>query len=141
RAEKLAQLAESPVLFFRGTNHLFWADESRRADLRIYGVDTWISGDLHTDNLGSTLDDTGTAVFGMNDFDEAIVGDYQLDVWRLATSLTLDGRAGGVADADIHAAVDAMSEAYLDQLDEDRKDDGENSRRFTVDNTSGKIQD
>ncbi len=141
RAEKYAQLAQSPSIFFRGTNHLFWADQAHRADLAIYGVDTWIEGDLHTDNVGSTLDDTGTAVFGMNDFDEAIVGDYQLDLRRLATSLVLEGRAAGVSDKDIHTALDAMSEAYLDQLDDDRKNDDENDRRFTAGATTGAIHD
>src|SRR5262245_43573702 len=53
RADKYRQLAASPVDFFRGTNHLFWADNGRRADLAFYGVDIWLSGDLHSDNLGS----------------------------------------------------------------------------------------
>lgn len=89
----------------------------------------------------STLDDTGTAVFGMNDFDEALVADYQLDLRRLATSLVLEGRAAGVSDKDSHAAGDAMAEAYLDQLDDDRHDGDENDRRFTAGATTGAIHD
>src|SRR5262245_25391251 len=37
RDAKFERMAESPYAFFRGTNHLFWADFARDARLRTYG--------------------------------------------------------------------------------------------------------
>src|SRR5207344_1415873 len=71
---------------------------------------------------------------------QAIVADYQLDVWRLAASLVLVGRQDGLADGKIHDAVDAFTEAYLDQLDDDRKNDGEADRRFDDAHTTGVLR-
>jgi uncharacterized protein (DUF2252 family) len=141
RAEKFADMATSAFAFYRGTDHLFWADNATAADLAIYGgADTWISGDLHVENMGSYGDDQGDVVFGMNDYDQAVVADYQMDVWRLATSLVLVGRQDGLGDSKIHDAVDLFTEAYLDQLDDDRKNDHEADRIFDASHTTGVLQ-
>jgi uncharacterized protein (DUF2252 family) len=76
----------------------------------------------------------------MNDYDQAVVADYQMDVWRLATSLVLAGRQDGLSSSKIHDAVDAFTEAYLDQMDDDRKGDGEADREFDISNTTGVLQ-
>ena len=34
-----------------------------------------------------SIDEHGDVVFGMNDFDEAVIYDFHLDVWRLAVSV------------------------------------------------------
>lgn len=139
RAEKYAKLKASPLDFFRGTNHLVWVDHVGKSELQRYGAEIWLSGDLHTENLGAFNDDTGAVVFGMNDYDESVIGDYQLDVWRLAISLVLEARAAGLGAADIRAGVERFAEAYLEQLDDDRHDDDEGHRRFTVENSTGAV--
>jgi uncharacterized protein (DUF2252 family) len=141
RAEKFGLMAASANNFFRGTDHLFWADHANHPDLFDYGADIFIAGDLHVSNLGAYNDDRAAVVFGMNDFDQAVIADYQLDVWRLATSLVLTGRADGLSAAKIREAVDLFSEAYLDQLDDDRKNNDEATRTFTAETTTGPIHD
>jgi len=97
-------------------------DLGRSSQLSTYGgsaaTRTWLNGNLHADNTGVFDDDQGQLVFALNDFDEAVIGDYQLDVWRLATSLVLVSRANGVFNAvDQGSIVEAFSEADLDTMD------------------------
>jgi uncharacterized protein (DUF2252 family) len=39
-------------------------------------------------------------VYALNDFDESLVGDYQMDLWRLAVSILLAMKQVGVGDSD-----------------------------------------
>jgi uncharacterized protein (DUF2252 family) len=136
RQEKYARMAGSPFEFFRATNHRFWAEHAGRADLGRYAAEAWILGDLHVDNFGAHEDETGTIVYGLNDFDDACVGNYQIDLWRLATSVVLLGRAHGVGDPALHRAVDALAEAYLATLEAGPP----GARRFTAENTAGPVR-
>lgn len=146
RAEKYAAMKESPFAFYRGTNHLYWKDLGASPDLGWYGgvaaTRTWLNGDMHVDNTGAFDDDQGTIVYGLNDFDEAILGDYQLDLWRLAVSLALVARGnGGFSAGDEAAIVDAFTEAYLDAMETYAGGSAETSKRFTASNTYGLLDE
>jgi len=54
-------------------------------------------GDLHVENFGTWRDIEGRLVWGVNDFDEASVLPYTLDLVRLATSALLAIDAGHLA--------------------------------------------
>jgi uncharacterized protein (DUF2252 family) len=62
-----------------------------------------LCGDAHLENFGafrdeakkSTKGDTSPVVFDVNDFDEATIGPWRIDVLRLTTSLLLGGRELG----------------------------------------------
>ncbi len=99
-------LSQSPFAFFRGTDHLFWADFGRSPLLEEFGggkkTRLWISGDAHCGNFGSFTDATGRLVYDLDDFDETIVADYQMDLFRLAVSLVLAGRENKRAPKSIH---------------------------------------
>lgn len=146
RAEKYLAMAASPFAFLRGTNHLYWKDLGGSPELDLYGgyagSRVWLNGDMHVSNTGAFDDDQGEIVFGLNDFDEAIIGDYQLDVWRLAVSLVLVAREnGGFSAGDEAAIVDAFSEAYLDAMEAYAGSSGEATKRFTAGNTYGLLDD
>jgi hypothetical protein len=49
-------------------------------------------GDLHVENFGTWRDTDGRLVWGVNDFDEACVYPYTMDLVRLATSALLAAR-------------------------------------------------
>src|SRR4051794_34088211 len=51
-------------------------------------------GDLHLENFGTWRDADGRLVWGVNDFDEAAVMPYVLDLVRLATSIQLAPKLG-----------------------------------------------
>lgn len=120
RAAKFAKMRASPLAFYRGTNHLFWAAFADDARLRQFGHEgtrIWIQGDLHAFNYGAYHNDDEEIVYGLNDFDEALIADYQYDLWRMAASLVLIAREnelGGQSEASM--AITAFCETYLDVL-------------------------
>jgi uncharacterized protein (DUF2252 family) len=146
RAEKYAAMKASPFSFFRGSNHLYWKDLGDSPELFAYGgvsqTRAWIGGDMHVNNTGSFDDDQGVVVFGINDFDEALIADYQLDVWRAAASLALIARENGVfSAADEASFLDAFSESYLDAMASYAGNSGETTKKFTAGNTYGLLDD
>ncbi|HSP80748.1 MAG TPA: DUF2252 family protein, partial [Myxococcaceae bacterium] len=146
RAEKYTKMKASPFTFFRGSNHLYWKDYGDSPQLSTYGggadTRTWLGGDMHVNNTGSFDDDQGDIVFGLNDFDEAIIGDYQLDVWRMAISLVLAARENGLfTRTEQESFVDAFSESYLDTLDAYVGNSAETTRKFLASNTYGRLND
>lgn len=118
RAEKYQRMAESPFIFFRGSSHLYWYDVSRDWRVSLFGgrpeTQLWLQGDAHIYNFGALHDHQNRIYFGMDDFDDAIVGDFQFDLWRLAASMVLDLREREFAtDELIDNAVKKLAKAYL----------------------------
>ncbi|MEZ4362982.1 MAG: DUF2252 family protein [Kofleriaceae bacterium] len=145
RAEKYAAMKASPFAFFRGSNPLFWHDLATSPELGRYGgtsaTRTFLCGDLHTDNFGSFDDDQDDLVYAINDFDEAVIGDYQLDLWRGAVSVVLVARANGLARSVQASALDAFTEAYLDAMASYATSSAEVSRKVTAANSYGLLDD
>ncbi len=151
--EKYCKMAVSPFVFYRGTAHLYWADFADDWRLNRFGnrrTRTWLQGDAHAENMGAFNNQHGDLVYGLNDFDESIIGDYQYDLWRFAVSLVLVARrnndAAGKKDAPFSGGskariINALSESYLDAMgDYARKNDAAKIT-FTAKNTSGALRD
>ena len=140
RQVKYCRMASSPLVFFRGTNHLFWADFAGDARLTRFSNDqtnTWLQGDLHAYNFGSYGNDEGEVVYDLNDFDDALIADYQFDLWRMAVSMVLVARQSGfLSKREQERGVIEFVTAYLDGLKALRKGQ---PPYFTQDNTDGKL--
>lgn len=136
RAEKYELMKASAHAFLRGSNHLFWRDLARSPLLSIYGgmsaTRTFLAGDQHLANFGIFDDDQGDVVFALNDFDQAVVGDYQLDLWRAAVSLVLVARDNGLSSAAQASALEAFTEAYLDAMASYSEDGAETSTKHSA---------
>ena len=145
RRLKLCKLAESPWLFYRGTNHLYWADFSLNAN-ETHGPDMknrmnefgnehtkiWLQGDLHAENFGAYLDAKGKVVYGLNDFDESVIADYPYDVWRMAISLVLIADQNGqLGKKEQKKVVRKFARAYLEALESFDGNDNEIRYSFT----------
>jgi uncharacterized protein (DUF2252 family) len=102
-SRKLERMSASPLAFLRGAAPLFYEMLARRPDLAGgppgEGV---IVGDLHLENFGAYRRAPGSkgakkhdVAFNLNDFDDAIVAPWRLDLLRLTTSLILGGRELG----------------------------------------------
>jgi uncharacterized protein (DUF2252 family) len=145
RQAKYCKMAASPFVFYRGTNHLFWADLAYHPRLGDFGNEktrTWIGGDQHIENFGAFDNDRGVVVFSLNDFDDAVIADYQYDLWRTAISIVLAAEEHGVLPpADQAEVIDAMADAYLDAMARYRGTDDELDRIFSVDTTSGVLRE
>ncbi|MCM2676980.1 leucine-rich repeat domain-containing protein [Alkalicoccobacillus plakortidis] len=94
RNTKLALLQASPFSFYRGTAHLFFEDVGDGLIVPnewsiTSSLDTWITGDLHIENIGFYGNGKKEAIFDFNDFDEVAVAPYYYDLLRFGTSLYL----------------------------------------------------
>lgn len=105
---KLQRMSSSPLAYLRGAAPLFFEILAERPELAEGpGGEGWIVGDMHLENFGAYRPDPLGAAddapkdlakkvrFDLNDFDDAIVGPWRLDVLRLTTSLLLGGRELG----------------------------------------------
>ena len=128
REAKYSKMAASAYALYRGTNHLFWKDfewDWRLNRFGSYRTRTWLNGDCHAYNFGAYdvrfADDPSEirVIYGLNDFDEAIVADYQYDLWRLAVSLVLvaTNRTSPILSRkSTKSVLDALARTYLDTL-------------------------
>jgi len=136
REQKYKVMAESSYRFFRGTSHLFWQDMFNDWRFSLFGgvpgSQTWIQGDAHVYNFGAFANHDGDVIYGLDDFDDAVVSDYQYDLWRLAVSLVLDIRANGRFDAsECSDALTELAEAYLAVVTDYQDNDLDEEVHFT----------
>jgi len=112
---KHRHMAEAPFPFLRATFYRWmqvWPEvcpDLAKAP-RVLGV-----GDLHVENFGTWRDLEGRLVWGVNDFDEAAVLPYTLDLTRLATS-ALFAIEGGHLAVKPKEACSAILEGYNGSL-------------------------
>ena len=110
---KNKRMALSAFSFFRGAVPIMAYDLSLGAHS---GQLTQICGDAHVQNLGAYAGIDGRLIFDINDFDETIVGPFEWDVKRMATSILLAGRDANVEKADRRKAARAFVSAYCDLM-------------------------
>jgi uncharacterized protein (DUF2252 family) len=102
-------MASSPFGYFRGAVPVMAYDLSLIGNT---GICNQLCGDAHVRNLGAFAAPDGRLVFDINDFDETIVGPFEWDVKRMATSLVLAGRAAGARNLDCREAAVVFLERY-----------------------------
>ena len=111
---KMFRMAASPFGFFRGAAPVMAADLAR---FPTTGLRTQICGDAHVKNLGAYAAPDGHVVFDLNDFDETIVGPWEWDLKRLATSLVQAGREARTNRRTSRDAVLALVRSYCETLE------------------------
>ncbi|WP_114416558.1 DUF2252 domain-containing protein [Marinospirillum perlucidum] len=124
RQRKFSKMAISAFSFYRGSNDLYWKDLYRDWHFSLYGgiseTQTWLQGDAHLHNFGAYGSHDSKVRFGLDDFDDGLVGDYQYDLWRLAISLVLAMREEGIdSGKKLHKAVKHLGKSYLHHLQGD----------------------
>src|SRR5271168_4494121 len=90
---KHEQMAEAVFSFFRATFYRWvqvWPEVCADLDRAPHILSV---GDLHVENFGTWRDSDGRLVWGVNDFDEACLYPYTMDLVRLATSALLAAKA------------------------------------------------
>jgi hypothetical protein len=87
--EKWTKMSSGPFPFLRAT-YWRWAETILDVCPELADAPAALAiGDIHLENFGVWRDDDGRLVWGVNDFDEAAVMPYTLDLVRLATSAAL----------------------------------------------------
>lgn len=114
-ALKLALLRKDPFAFFRGTNPLFLTFLPRtHALLRAPCV--LICGDLHLENFGAFKGDNRLCYFDVNDFDEACLAPFTVDVVRFVASIKVAARGYGLGAAQTRRLIRRFFEAYRNAI-------------------------
>ncbi|MEU9995545.1 DUF2252 domain-containing protein [Streptomyces sp. NPDC050848] len=106
---RVGRMAASPFAFLRGSAGLMAHDLTGSP---VTGVAAQICGDAHAANFGLYGDARGRLVIDLNDFDETVVGPWEWDLKRLATSLVLAGREAGASEDTCRAAAFDTVGAY-----------------------------
>jgi len=145
RQTKYGKMRVTAYAFYRGTAQLYWRDFANDPRLRTFGnarTTTWLEGDAHVYNFGAFCDDRGELIYGLNDFDESIVADYQLDLWRLAVSLVLVARQNdNLSDSKTAAVVNALGAKYLEAMRDFMTDKDADKAPWTEQTAYGKLDD
>ncbi len=150
RNAKYDKMATSAFIFFRGTAHLFWSDFSTTWRLEKFGnaqTRTWIQGDNHIENFGAFHNIKQEVIYGLNDFDEAVVADYQYDLWRMAISIVLvmnqldENKETRLSEKSKQQIIEKFSSSYLKTLYnlKDKSNKSIAKIYFTKDNTDAML--
>jgi uncharacterized protein (DUF2252 family) len=83
---KFGLLRADPYAFYRGTCHLFYGNLPRGKVL-VEAPSVLLCGDLHLENFGAYKGDNRLAYFDLNDFDEAALAPFSLELLRFVTSI------------------------------------------------------
>ena len=136
-AHKIERMTISPLAFLRGSAPLFYELLAQHpACWEGPPGEGWLAGDVHLENFGAFRPgalsiresarsrSSDEVVFDLNDFDEAFVGPWRLDVLRLVTSLVLGGREIGADGSTTLSLCDALLSAYARAAFEGKKSRG-----------------
>ena len=85
---KFQHLRHDAFAFFRGTNHLF-LDALPRKHALFRAPGALICGDLHLENFGTYKGDNRLCYFDINDFDEACLAPFTVEIVRFLTGFRL----------------------------------------------------
>jgi uncharacterized protein (DUF2252 family) len=103
------RMVESPFAFLRGSAALMAADLARTP---VTGVHVQVCGDAHLANFGVFASPERHLLFDVNDFDETIVGPWEWDLKRLATSAVVAARSSGLDTLEQSDAARVAVESY-----------------------------
>jgi uncharacterized protein (DUF2252 family) len=110
---RYARMAASPFAFFRGSAAIMAADLGGTPRS---GLTAQICGDAHLSNFGGFAAPDRELVFDLNDFDETFPGPWEWDLKRLAASVAVAARDGGLGARERRDAVTAVGRAYRDAM-------------------------
>jgi uncharacterized protein (DUF2252 family) len=112
---KLALLRKDPFAFFRGTNPLF-LELLTNNHLLLRAPAILICGDLHLENFGAFKGDNRLCYFDVNDFDEACLAPFTLDLVRFVASIKVAAHGLGLTRAQSKLLTRRFFKAYLQSV-------------------------
>lgn len=130
--EQRATFSADANTFYRATDSIFWRDFVEHGwglfDLALLGIEakthdgmpqertstwTWTMGDQHLSNFGAWRNRHNEVNFGVNDFDESTIYDFQMDVWRLSVSIYNHAVTNGFNASAAAGVVRSFTDAYV----------------------------
>ena len=108
-----ARMAVDPFAFFRGGAAIMAND---LANLPSPPIEVQLCGDMHVSNFGFFSTTEHQLVFGINDFDETLPGNFDWDLKRLAASAMIASQLLGQDQAYGEMIVRHISTSYRNNL-------------------------
>ena len=138
-SDKYKAQSGDPNLFYRSTALIFWQDfaagmwgkDQNKSivldDLVLlsdatyedgtpmspYSTWTWVTGDQHLSNFGAWRNRAKEVVYSVNDFDEAAIFDFHIDVLRIAVSIADHGLTNGLSLEQVKGTLEAFTYTYV----------------------------
>lgn len=103
------RMLASRFAFFRGTAELMEQDLKQQHQS---GIPTIICGDAHVNNFGFYASPERKLLFGLNDFDEARIGNWESDLKRLLVSAKLAGDENHFATKELNHTLKLITKTY-----------------------------
>lgn len=103
------RMMANPFTFYRGTAELMEEDLKHQGQSQ---VATILCGDAHVNNFGFYASPERQLLFGLNDFDEARIGNWESDLKRLLVSVQLAGQLNGFSQADLTDLMEKITRTY-----------------------------
>jgi uncharacterized protein (DUF2252 family) len=110
---RYGRMLASPFSFFRGAAEVMATDLSSTLSS---GLQAQLSGDAHLSNFGGFDSPEEDLVFDVNDFDETLMGPWEWDVKRMATSFAVAGRDLGLSEQHRRSSVIASVRSYREAM-------------------------
>ena len=103
------RMLASQFAFFRGTAELMEHDLKHQSQSNLPII---ICGDAHVNNFGFYASPERKLLFGLNDFDEARIGNWESDLKRLLVSAELAGEENDFDRADLYRLLQVTTKTY-----------------------------
>lgn len=103
------RMLASKFAFFRGTAELMEQDLKDQYQSHIPLI---ICGDAHVNNYGFYASPERQLIFGLNDFDESRIGNWESDLKRLLVSTRLAGEENGFSDEQLDSVLHLITKTY-----------------------------
>ncbi len=103
------RMIASRFAFFRGTAELMEHDLKQQYQSHLPVI---ICGDAHVNNFGFYASPERKLLFGLNDFDEARIGNWESDLKRLLVSAQLAGEENGFTSEDLYQLLQITAKTY-----------------------------
>lgn len=113
------RMRKSPFAFFRGTAELMEKDLKHQNQSNIPII---ICGDAHVQNFGFYASPERQLLFGLNDFDEARIGNWESDLKRLLVSVQLAGEENCFAGEQLKELLKQVTKTYRHAIKRANKD-------------------
>lgn len=99
----------NPFTFYRGTAELMEEDLKHQSQSHVLTI---LCGDAHVNNFGFYASPERQLLFGLNDFDEARIGNWESDLKRLLVSVELAGQVNGFSQNELTDIMQQTSKTY-----------------------------
>ncbi|KRN59008.1 DUF2252 domain-containing protein [Limosilactobacillus secaliphilus] len=99
----------NPFTFYRGTAELMEEDLKHQSQSQVLTI---LCGDAHVNNFGFYASPERQLLFGLNDFDEARIGNWESDLKRLLVSVELAGQLNGFSQANLTDLIQQITKTY-----------------------------